>query len=139
MAKRWFIDTGFVIALVSPRDGFHEVANHLSTRAETESIRLVTTDAVILEIGAALSRLSYRSAAIAIIESMRNDPRVEILPLNQALMTQAIELFTSRTDKEWSLADCVSFEAMKRLDIEDALSADAHFEQAGFRALLRAH
>jgi uncharacterized protein len=139
MARRWFIDTGFVIALVSPRDAFHEVATHLSTQIETESIQLLTTDAVILEIGAALSRLAYRSAAIEIIQSMRSDPRVEIYSLDQHLMAQATDLFASRTDKEWSLADCVSFETMKRLEIGEALSADVHFEQAGYTALLRAH
>ena len=41
-----------------------------------------------------------------------------------------------RPDKEWSLTDCISFEVMAELGLTEALTADHHFEQAGFRALL---
>jgi uncharacterized protein len=134
VSRRWFIDTGFVIAMASSRDAFHEPAHHLSTRIESESIALVTSDAILLEIGAALSRL-----AVEILDSLRRDPNVEIVPLDRTLMDSAIVLFATRTDKEWSLADCVSFEIMRLHDLNEALSADGHFEQAGFAALLRKH
>ena len=39
-------------------------------------------------------------------------------------------------DKKWSLTDCVSFLVMKEENIEEALSADKHFTQAGFKILL---
>ena len=35
-----------------------------------------------------------------------------------------------------SLTDCISFVVMKQYDLHEALTADHHFEQAGFRALL---
>ena len=44
---------------------------------------------------------------------------------------------TDRSDKNWSLVDCTSFVAMKQRRLRDALTADHHFEQAGFRALMR--
>ena len=40
-------------------------------------------------------------------------------------------------DKEWTLTDCISFVVMQREGITDALTADHHFEQAGFVALLK--
>jgi len=40
-------------------------------------------------------------------------------------------------DKEWGLTDCISFIVMGDPGLTDALTADEHFEQAGFRALLR--
>jgi predicted nucleic acid-binding protein len=52
-------------------------------------------------------------------------------------MTSAIEYFSERSDKEWSLTDCISFLVMQRLDLREALTADEHFHQAGFEALLR--
>ena len=52
-------------------------------------------------------------------------------------MRRGIMLHAQRPDKSWSLTDCISFEVMKHLDILEALTEDHHFEQAGFRALLR--
>ena len=36
-----------------------------------------------------------------------------------------------------SLTDCFSFVLMQRLGLTEALTSDLHFEQAGFKALLR--
>jgi uncharacterized protein len=44
---------------------------------------------------------------------------------------------TSRPDKDWSLTDCVSFVVLTQNQLVEALTADQHFEQAGFKALLR--
>ncbi len=62
---------------------------------------------------------------------------MNIIPASTALMEEGISLFESRTDKRWGLTDCISFEVMRENGVVDALSADHHFEQAGFRALLR--
>jgi len=40
-------------------------------------------------------------------------------------------------DKEWGLTDCISFIVMGDHGLTDASTTDEHFEQAGFRALLR--
>ena len=42
-----------------------------------------------------------------------------------------------RHDKDWSLTDCISFVVMEDQRITDALTGDRHFEQAGFKALLK--
>jgi predicted nucleic acid-binding protein len=39
-------------------------------------------------------------------------------------------------DKEWGIVDCFSFEVMRIRGMRFALTADHHFEQAGFIALL---
>ena len=98
---------------------------------------LVTTQAVILEIGNALSRQRYRRAAVKLLNSLEADPNVEIVPLSQQLYTRAFQLYCSRPDKEWGLVDCVSFIIMQDRGITEALTADEDFQQAGFRALLR--
>ena len=48
-----------------------------------------------------------------------------------------MDFYRARPDKEWSLTDRLSFEAMRELGVRDALTSDQHFVQAGFRALLR--
>jgi predicted nucleic acid-binding protein len=40
-------------------------------------------------------------------------------------------------DKEWGLTDCISFVVMQEQGLTDALTADHHFEQAGFTILLK--
>ena len=56
-------------------------AEILAKQIETEAIPSVTTRAVVLEIGNALARLRYRVAAIDLLDSLEQDPGVEIIPL----------------------------------------------------------
>ena len=136
MANERFLDASYAIALASASDQRHEQAVRLAQRLEAEQARLVTTRAVVLEIGNALSRRRYRQAAVALIDSLERDIRVEVVPLSEALYQQAWTLFRQRPDKEWGLTDCASFVLMQDRGITEALTADRHFRQAGFRALL---
>lgn len=136
--ERWFIDTSFLIALASTADQHHDRANQLLDQIQSSDIRLVTTSAALLELGAALSRIAYRAGAMTIIRELQADARVEIVNVGGDLLEHGLGLFERRLDKEWSLTDCVSFEVMRQHGLTRALTADAHFEQAGFEALLRA-
>ena len=136
MKDELFLDTGYVIALSVANDRYHEHALRLAEQIEEQNIRLVTTRAILLEIGNALSKERYRPAAVKLIESLENDPNVEIVPLSEDLFTRAFQLYKDRADKDWGLIDCVSFVVMKDRKIMDALTSDEHYEQSGFRALL---
>lgn len=131
-----FLDTGFAIALLSPRDQYHVAALHLAAQIRQQGTKVVTSGAVLLEIGAALAKLAYRPAAIKLIDGLRTDPKVEIVPLDSRLFEVAYRLFCERPDKEWSLTDCVSFVIMQERRISQALAADEHFRQAGLSPLL---
>jgi predicted nucleic acid-binding protein len=109
----------------------------LSRRMKAERIRVVTTRAVIIEVGNALSKPSYRSTALALIHSFHRDPLVEVTPLSEELYEKGANLFRRYHDKHWGLTDCISFVVMKERGLTEALTADAHFRQAGFRPLLR--
>ncbi len=134
--EHWFIDTSFLIALCSGSDRHHEQAGRLLDQIETQGIHLVTSSAVLLELGAALSRLPHRAGAATIIRELQADARVDVVSVHRELLEQALALFEARPDKEWSMADCASFEVMRSRGITRALTADKHFEQAGFEALL---
>ena len=137
MKDEVFLDTGYVIALAVPRDLLHERAVDLAAQIEATGTRIVTTRAVTLEIGNALSRQRHRHAAAQLLNALETDPRVEIVPLSEQLFSWAFHLYCERHDKEWGLTDCISFIVMWERGITDALTADRHFQQAGFRALLR--
>lgn len=132
-----FIDTSYAIALANSRDDLHHQAFRLSELLEKNKTNLITTQAVVLEIGNALSKQRYRLGAIKLLQALESDPKVEVVPLSQQIYTKAIQLYSERLDKEWGLIDCVSFVVMQEREIADALTADEHFQQAGFRALLR--
>ena len=61
---------------------------------------------------------------------------MEIVWVDEALHRLALDLLRARLDKGWSLCDAVSIVLMRRDGIDDALTTDHHFEQAGFRRLL---
>ena len=128
-----FVDTAYVLALVNRNDQHHDAAVGLSHRVEKR--RLVTTDAVLFEIGNALSR-SHRSEAVAILRLFRSSPEVDVVETDAARFASALDLYASRSDKTWGLVDCLSFVVMRERGLTDALTTDAHFEQAGFQALL---
>ena len=81
--------------------------------------------------------MRHRAAAVRLLTALENDPAVEIVGLSDDLYHKAFELFHARPDKDWGLIDCFSFIVMADNGITDALTADIHFEQAGFKALLR--
>ena len=134
MPNRIFIDTSFVIALINQNDQYHRIAQDLSE--SYIDTRLVTTDAVLLEIGNALSK-KYKNESIKIIEYFTTSPDVEIINLNSSLFNQAFDLYKSYQDKDWSLTDCISFVVMEKLEIRSALTSDKHFEQAGYNFLMK--
>jgi predicted nucleic acid-binding protein len=91
-----------------------------------------------LEIGNALSKPNQRKIAAELLGSLDRDSRVDVVPLSEELYQRGLELFRRRPDKSWGLVDCISFEVMREHAVNDSLTSDGHFEQAGFRALLRA-
>lgn len=132
-----FLDTAYAIALSSPNDLFHIRAISLAERLESTGVRLITTRAVLVEIGNSLSRRRYRSAAIELLDAIESDPNIRIVSVSEPLYLRALELYRERLDKEWGLTDCISFLVMQDYGITDALTTDVHFEQAGFRAMMR--
>ena len=101
-----------------------------------ENQPLVTTDAVLLEIGNALSR-NFKREAVEVIDNFVNSREVEIVRLTPQSFEEAYQLYRSYSDKEWGLVDCLSFIVMRRMNITSALTFEPHFVQAGFTALMR--
>lgn len=137
MKNSYFLDSSFSIALAVPSDEFHEKARELLERVSTERAAIVTTMAVLLEIGNSLSKVRLRHHAVEVIRRLRSESNVTVVSIADELVDSAFKLFAERMDKNWSLVDCMSFIVMQQFDIESALTADRHFIQAGFRALLR--
>ncbi len=131
---RFFLDTAYVLALLNPNDIFHRRAKALLTSMQSAQ-EVWITEAVLIEIGNALAR-SNRFAAAAFINSCYVTPNVRVVPVDSSLLKRAIDFYNNREDKEWGLTDCISFIVMGDHGLTEALTADEHFQQAGFHALL---
>ncbi|PYO01979.1 MAG: hypothetical protein DMD91_05755 [Candidatus Rokuibacteriota bacterium] len=129
-----FVDTVYWLALINKNDQWHERALDWSAQSTGS---LVTTEAVLTEVADALCRADRRRWAVEAIRAVRSDPAITIVAGSASMFSRAFELYSERPDKDWSLTDCVSFVLMKEQALDRALTADIHFVQAGFRALLR--
>ncbi len=128
-----FVDSFFFFAILNPRDAAHTKAIDFSKQ---HAAPLVTTTWVLTEVGDGLSRSVNREALKRLIAGFRAVTANEIVVTTDELFDQGVDLYDQRRDKQWSLTDCISFVVMRHRGIQDALTGDHHYEQAGFRALL---
>jgi uncharacterized protein len=129
-----FADTSYFLALLIPADVNHSIARQWS---ETHRVPLITSEYVLLEVGNYLSPVPARRLFGQFLRAIRSDSRMTVVPASSNLLARGSEFYEARLDKTWSLTDCISFVIMKDHAIQDALTADRHFEQAGFTALLK--
>jgi hypothetical protein len=129
-----FADTSFFVSFLSLRDEHHELAADYMRSVQG---RMVTTTLVLVELGNYLSATRDRARFTPFWRDLRADKRFEVLPADSKLIENGIQEYSRRLDQQWSFTDCTSFVVMRRRKISDALTADHHFDQAGFRALLR--
>jgi uncharacterized protein len=132
-----FLDTSGWIALLNVDDQFHGRAEERLGEFEQAQRSLVTTDWVLAETGNSLARntMARKSFARA-VETFLASPSGRLPDVDAGVFREALAMYDRTADKSWGLVDCASFIVMSRERIEDALTADRHFEQAGFRCLL---
>jgi uncharacterized protein len=133
--KQIFADTGYWIGLVNPRDQIHQKAVKITQ--QLFSVRLLTTEMVLVELLNSFSDSPFRRAAAGMVLKLRNDRNVRIVPQTSEQFESALRRYKQAAVKSWSLTDCASFQVMEAEQVEAALTHDQHFAQAGFEALLR--
>ena len=133
-----FVDTSGWANLIDISQPYHHQAAKIYQDYRSQKYKIITTNYIICELVALLSsplRIP-RNKAIAFIQSLKKSPYIEIIHTNEIIDSQAWDLLTQRKDKNWSLVDCSSFVIMKQYGINEALTNDHHFEQAGLIRLL---
>jgi len=85
-----------------------------------------------------LRREAGHHIAVELGEEVRASTILRVVHIGHNLQEEAWELFRNRDSTlNWNFTDCTSFVVMWRLQIQEALTFDHDFEQAGFVALLR--
>lgn len=136
MGDKAFVDTVAWIALINVSDALHENASARLAELVRDRRRLLTTEFVLLEVADALSAPAVRGHTIRFLNGLRANRALEIIAGGADLLEAGWNLFCQRPDKDWGLTDCTSFAVMQQHGLTDALTADQHFVQAGFRALM---
>lgn len=129
-----FADTSFFVAFLSSTDQYHAAAHDHFAHDEG---RIVTTQWVLNEVANYFASSAKRAVAGQFIQKLNADARFSIVPADANDFSEGLLLYNQRLDKQWSLTDCISIVTMRRQQITAALTADHHFEQAGFAALLK--
>jgi len=124
----------YYLALLDPHDSNHEKAVNVTHGLKSD---IVTTAWVLLELANSLSASSHRKVFGDFLDKLRANQGVCIYEAERELFDLGVELYRGRDDKDWSLTDCISFVVMKREGIDEALTGDRNFEQAGYKALRR--
>ena len=127
--SRVVADTYYFIAIVNPNDRAHRRAVEFS---EKERPSLLTTAWIMTELADGLARTQNRGLFSKILFQTEHEASNLLVPASDELFRKGVERYQQRSDKSWSLTDCISFIVMEEHGLTEALTADRHFEQAGF-------
>jgi predicted nucleic acid-binding protein len=135
--RKIFLDTAYLQALIDSGDNLYELSQMMTSKLA--KFQGITSEMVLTELLNALcSRGEYlRRSAIRLTQDLRSDRNIIIIPQTSEQFEQAFGFYQRRLDKGYSLTDCSSMQIMREQGINEILTFDKHFQQEGFRALLR--
>lgn len=136
--KLAFADTCYWIALIDKNDSLHQKAMDVSNSLRGTVI--FTSEMILVELANCFATrgTAFRDSVVTVIGKISKDPNVIVIEQTSELFYNSLNLFGSRSDKEWSLTDCSSMVIMEENDIKDILTYDHHFIQAKvYKVLLR--
>jgi predicted nucleic acid-binding protein len=133
--KTVFADSHYWIAIVNPGDQWAAAAK--SARALLGDVFIITTDEVLTEFLAALSiGGQMRRQAAKMVRLIMANPNVKVIPQTRDAFLKGLTFYENRSDKEYSLTDCISMNVMKTEYLIEVLTNDHDFEQEGYTVLI---
>ena len=101
-----FADSGYWIAMYNPHDGLHVKAEAVTDGLG--SCRIVTSQMVLVEFlnDMAGRGQSLRERGMSVVTRLTDTSSVEVVPQTRDQFDEAAAMYSSRSDKGWSLTDC---------------------------------
>jgi len=135
MKEAVIVDTGYWIALFDSRDTNHAVAKS-NSKTLLQNYRLYLTDFIIFETITYLNcSIERHDLALRFLEKVK-EPMLTIVPVDEDVKKEALELFKKYSDKSLSVTDCASFVIMKEKGVQQYAGFDDHFKQMGYTCVL---
>jgi predicted nucleic acid-binding protein len=124
-----FVDTGFWVALLVPKDSHHREAAALWKEPLGS---LLSTNHVLGETWTFLRRRAGHAAAVSFLDAAQKSPRLTLTHVDDALEAQALRWLRRHDEREYSFVDATSFAVMRQQRLSEALAFDGDFAAAGF-------
>lgn len=115
------------------QDRHHSAATDAWRRILLSPPQLVTASFVVAELVTFFVSRGRHAKAVDLAEILRSSSGIRLIHVDEDLFDAGFEFLKRRPDKQFSLTDCVSFVLMSRMGVQEALTFDAHVEQAAFR------
>ena len=134
--RKVFADTLYWVAIARPNDSYSSAAKE--ARVAIGPCLIVTTEEVLSEFVTALAGggPTLRKRVVEIVREILGGASVRLVTQSHDSFLRALDRFVRRPDKEYSLTDCSSMNAMDAEGIRDILTHGHHFEQEGFNVLI---
>ncbi len=132
VVKTLFVDTGAWLAVIDPKDQYHQPASVFYRQVLRAHRHLITTNLVVAETYVNLRRSLSHAAAIGFLDTIEQSLRIECAWSRPDLEDQARQILRQYADQDFSYVDAVSFALMREMEITEAFAFDRHFVTAGF-------
>lgn len=128
-----FVDTSGFYAVLDAGDEMHGPAREAWVELLGSGANLHSTNYILVETIALLqSRIGMESVRAFTADIL---PVVNVFWVDEIAHTSAHHALLVSARRRLSLVDCLSFEAMRRLDLTSVFCFDPHFAEQGFKVL----
>ncbi len=135
-ASEVFADTSALYALIDRRDASHDAARAAVEKLVRAGRLLVTTDYVVTETLNLANARGGKLVATRVLDLIEQSAGIRVEWIGVERFTRTKAFFRKHADHDYSFTDCTSFIVMKEERISEVLTTDAHFVEAGFKALM---
>ena len=128
-----FADASAWVASGNAKEERHHEAQETRSALLDGGATLLTTNLVLAEVHALVSRARGGGAGLDLLDMVYSDPQFAVVHVDRDLESAATDRWLRVfRDQAFSLCDAVSFEVMRREGIRQAFTLDHHFAVAGF-------
>lgn len=135
-ANEVFADTSALYALIDRRDANHAAAREAVGRLVRAGRLIVTTDYIVAETVNLANARGGKTVAVRVLDLIEQSAGIRVEWIGVERFTRTKAFFRKHADHDYSFTDCTSFIVMKEERLQEALTTDAHFVQAGFKTLM---
>jgi predicted nucleic acid-binding protein len=128
-----FIDTSAFLAVLDAGDANHAAAKALWEKMITAGDVLLCHNYILVE----TSALASRRLGIEAVRAFESDivPILRIEWVTRNIHNAAVGALLVAARRTLSLVDCVSFEVMRRSEIQTVFAFDRHFREYGYETI----